>query len=104
MLWCPFNTLASAVGVGGGGFHGLIMPIVHKYISKTLKVPLDAELDGKQLCNFSSTHDFEGNGVKNDLRGEGGFTLYRLKIPEKYHPRFGGHFDVISFGIRCQDA
>jgi hypothetical protein len=23
MLWCPFNTPASAVGVGGGGFHGI---------------------------------------------------------------------------------
>jgi hypothetical protein len=23
MLWCPFNTPAIAVGVGGGGFHGI---------------------------------------------------------------------------------
>jgi hypothetical protein len=23
MLWCPFNTPASSVGVGGGGFHGI---------------------------------------------------------------------------------
>jgi hypothetical protein len=23
MLWYPFNTPASAVGVGGGGFHGI---------------------------------------------------------------------------------
>jgi hypothetical protein len=23
MSWCPFNTPASAVGVGGGGFHGI---------------------------------------------------------------------------------
>jgi hypothetical protein len=23
VLWCPFNTPASAVGVGGGGFHGI---------------------------------------------------------------------------------
>jgi hypothetical protein len=23
MLWCPFNTPASAVGVGCGGFHGI---------------------------------------------------------------------------------
>jgi hypothetical protein len=23
MLWCPFNTPAMALGVGGGGFHGI---------------------------------------------------------------------------------
>jgi hypothetical protein len=37
MLWCPFNTPASAVGVGGGGFHGIrsvgggAQPLKHLY-------------------------------------------------------------------------
>jgi hypothetical protein len=63
-------------------------------ISKTLTIPLDAKLNGKQLRYYVSTPDSNENDVKLATKVRVVFTV-QTENTWKYHPHFGGHFDVI---------
>jgi hypothetical protein len=62
MLWCPFNTPASAVGVGGGGFHdirsvgGGAQPLKHPALVETFKRDYKKEKKKKVAVGLRDEH------------------------------------------------
>jgi hypothetical protein len=52
MLWCPFNTPASAVGVGGGGFQGQVL----------MTTMITTLLHPSSLCNIAILPAQKGSG------------------------------------------